>query len=287
MEDLIPKSSEILQIGDTSDRISCRINRLLNNPVKHLVLDSDPLLDQAKKTHGAGFRICNRSLAKTTVKDLEEAYKLKFDFLVLTDGSCPYTSPSLGTSFKFVWAENLKWEGFYHIGHFIYVNTNLLPFKIRSHKLHHGVPGFFGMLGHTTVPVKSTIVPVKSTTVPVKSTTVPVKSTIVPVKSTIVPVKSTVEKINQIDVPQGVYPISAHGPSTLVIETDYEMDLQGFASATAQECPEMKFYCDEDLIGVITTKETRTPAYKMSTGLHLLTVESDNRWCHSLWFLSK
>jgi len=244
MEALVPRDSVVLQIGDDAE-IGLKINKLLNHPTRHVILDSRES-EQSKKKTGASFKICDRSLSKVTLKDLESGYKLIFDFLILPAKS---SSEELlkrfpTTTFKFFLGTSPP-EGFYLIGESIYANMNLLPFKIRSHKLFYGNPGLFGMLGYMT------------------------------------------NGVNQISIEKGAIPLSAHGPSKVVIRNDKRLYLRGYASTTASECPEITFYCDEDVVGIVSNPGKMTGSFKMEPGLHLLTVESDNRWCHSLWLFNE
>lgn len=77
--------------------------------------------------------------------------------------------------------------------------------------------------------------------------------------------------------------LSAHGPSKIVIDVYDTIYVRGYASTTAINCPNMKFYCDEDYIGSITQGGNKTERYKILPGKHLLTIDSDIAYCHSVW----
>ena len=121
------------------------------------------------------------------------------------------------------------------------------PFQITQHNVGHGNIGLFGKLGYVT----------ELNGVPTDEITIK---------------------------DEGIYPISMHAPSKLIIKTDIELVVKGYCSTTSKSCPILTFKCDEKIIGTISVAGRKTLPCKLHPGNHELIIEANTAaWAHSIW----
>jgi hypothetical protein len=78
--------------------------------------------------------------------------------------------------------------------------------------------------------------------------------------------------------------VSLHAPSHLMIETKQELNVKGYASPTAKECPNLFFKVNEELIGQVNGAGGKTDGIRILPGKHVLDVHpSCVSWAHSVW----
>jgi hypothetical protein len=268
----IPRNSTVLDLGTPYGITSCLINRFLFEPTNHVVVESNISVIQTNKEKSGGkFHIFNGLLTGSHInydkslsfEELELRYSLKFDTLIADKCILPLISNIV--KFKIIFLKQsckkcdndkiksyLEKVGFFCISdksYLIYVNMNMLPFKIVSYQIGHAYVGLFGQLGYV----------------------------------------GEYNGIEVTDVnKKSINTLSVHGPSRVIIETNKELLLMGYCSPTSKSCPNMIFKCDKDSIGSITSKYTSTPWYKLLPGKHELIVEADSLgWAHSVWIFQE
>lgn len=258
----IPSDSVVLEIGSQYGVVSCLINRTLEDPKNHLVVESDiNSLTKNRDHNNCQFQIFNGILS--SLKELETTYSLDFNVLIADCEESLYQliqnddlrkikiillEPRCSCDHQRV-KNHLTQLGFScmrNTDRAIYVNTNFLPFNLISYYTPDGNIGLFGRLGHMS------------------------------------------GTNNLITDSNEICGVSVHAPSHLEIETQRELLVRGYASPTAQDCPILYFKVGDCQIGQVSKGGSKTDGYRLLPGKHRLGIHpSTVSWAHSAWLFEE
>ena len=294
----LPHDSTVLELGARYGTVSSIINRVIKDPRRHLVVEPDRNVEAAlrrnREAGGSQYEIFIGAISKdpivlqldgygsmtvktdkgnvdtATIEELEKRYNLKFDALVADCEGCieSLINENDISDFRTIILEQdnachcnyqnveskLAEMGFVRVSHklnivyrSVYYNTKSLPFTLLKATGDLSV-GLFGKLGYST--------------------------------------KLDGDHCSDVIVDEeGLFPISAHANSMVVIDAKRPLSVRGYCSPTAEKPPKITYMVDQQVIGSTTTAGEKTERCSLAPGRHELQVISSLDWAHSIWLL--
>lgn len=246
----IPSDSVVLELGSRYGIVSCLINKGLKNPKHHLVMTDDRYIDVLTKNrdkNNCQFQIGNQ--ISLSLKEIEARYSLNFNVILCEESVFSLIEDNDRSKFKLILLEREPpCDHLIKLGFACVGDTYFNENLLPFHIISH-------QAGHGNIGLFGQL--------------------------------GHISEINHvmIDNPE-LYTISLHAPSNLIIETQEELIVRGYASPTAQDCPILNFELDGQLIGNISSKGDKTNSYRILPGKHeLITTTSTLAWAHSVWLL--
>lgn len=287
----LPEDSTVLELGARYGTVSCLISKILKDPTKHVAVEPDseviPALIKNKHNADAEFNIFNGAISKKPLKfnvdgyrgdteessegnvstltlhELEVKYNLQFDTLVVDCEGCmgQFAKENNLSQFKMILLEKDNWckcdyaqiESTLYDADFIQIKNNLIwSVYVKTTHLGFDIKHYTLPFGHLGLFGQLGFEENGIRTVMVDG-----------------------------------HSISAHGSSTLIIETHIPFKLSGYISPTADSPPTLTFKCDGIDIGVLTTSGSQTSSIELLPGTHTLQIGGNSMsWAHSVWVLS-
>jgi FkbM family methyltransferase len=297
------RDSTVLELGARNGTVSCLINRILINKENHVAVDPDKSvinsLIKNRDDQGCKFHVFNGAVSKQPLKfkaaygierygsstvivnnekevdvismsmqELEEKYSIKFDVLVADcEGCmCQFVQENNMSQFKMILLE-----------------------KDQCHTCNYDiVENYLSNLGFLRIRNELNIV---FRSVYINMNFLPFKILSYKVSRGTIGVFGKLGYISEENVNVGIdqsHTLSAHAPSKVLIEAKKFFQIQGYCSLTAEECPELTFKCDGNIVGIINEPGKKTACYEIQPGKHELTVGTDDlSWSHSVWIFNE
>lgn len=285
----VPKDATVLELGARWGTVSCMINRMLKDPRKHLAVEPDatviPALIDNKKRAKAQFIIWNGAVSKkplrmdrseydaqtipakdggnvkvASLSQLQQKYKMKFDVLVADcEGClCSFFKENDPIQFRMIMFEKdypqscdykkidrmLAQKGFVMIKN----ELNVVERSVWVRTDHLGFRITEHKVGHGHLGLFGRI-----------------------------GYETSLD--TEVNAPEGWIPISAHGPSRIVLELGEEMEIRGHTLPSAAHHLPIEFVVDG-------TSVDELREVKLSPGRHTLGMTGGNG-AHTVWLLKE
>lgn len=289
------KDSNVLELGARYGTVSCLINRILTNKENHVAVEPDTTVIEAltknRDNQGCKFHIFNGIVSKKPVSlipfgyssmtipsesesdvpiislnQLQEKHSLKFDVIVADcEGCmCQFVEENDMSQFKSIFLEKDQC----HMCDYEKVEAHLSSL------------GFLRIHNHLNIVFRS--VYINMNFLPFNILSYEVSHGTIGVFGKL---GYTSENISDVIIDeQNIYPLSAHAPSKILINTKVPFQIRGYCSTTSQQCPKLSFKCNDNFLGYVTKSGNGTGYFELNPGKYELTVETSTlHWAHSVW----
>ncbi|MEM0354274.1 MAG: hypothetical protein QXW79_01695 [Thermoplasmata archaeon] len=288
----VPPDGVVLELGARYGVVSCLINRILNNPKNHLVVEPDknviPALLRNRYNSNREFHIFNGTVSRKplrfipngissytiiedkgniltlTIEQIEKIYGLKFDVLVSDcEGFIIHFAREndLG-QFKMIVLEkdypmiyDEEFENQLFKKNFIRISNRLASNNC-----------------YMSAYANMNFLPFKIISYQVSRGTIGLFGKL-GYEAVIDGVATTSLNIKKYG--NNIVPISVHANSNLIIETNKHLTVRGCNLSTSKKSPKITFLCDKMDIGTVSYDSKETKTFNIEPGLHEFIINTD------------